>query len=203
MDHLMLYRGVKILYNVRNLCLLSVFCILATKVFGVFCCISWECSFSSLGTPKVAVRLQLLSPPQEGLNQNEKKKTFVWILLCFVFLSFLIFMVILQPLVIKVCGAWQVMCPYNYPENVLERFWSYIPHPQKKVPRCALERRHVDVKRSGTCNSYARSNWILWKLFRPGVSQKKVLVCKEKLKKKKKMFQISCETASSDWLRIP
>jgi hypothetical protein len=36
MDHLMVYRGVKIMYNVRNLCLHSVFCILATKVFGVF-----------------------------------------------------------------------------------------------------------------------------------------------------------------------
>lgn len=186
MDHLMVYRGVKILYSVRNMCLLSVFCILATKVFDVFCSISWECSFSNLGTPKVAVRLQLLSP-QEGLNQNEKK-TFVWILLCFVFLSFRIFMVILEPLVIKVCGAWQVMCPYNYAENVLERFWSYIPHPQKKVPRCA--HRHVDGKRSGTCNSYALSNWILWKLFRPGVSQKKVLVCKEKLKKKENVSNV-------------
>jgi len=40
MDHLMVYRGVKIMYNVSNLCLHSVLCILATKVFGVFGCIS-------------------------------------------------------------------------------------------------------------------------------------------------------------------
>lgn len=70
------------------------------------------------------------------------------------------------------------------------------PHPQKKVSRCALEHRQVDVKRIGTCNSYARSNWTLWKLFRPGISQKKVLVCNEKFKKLR--FHVSCETASSD-----
>lgn len=66
----------------------------------------------------------------------------------------------------------------------------------KKVPLCALEQRQVDVKRSCTCNSHARSNWTLWRLFGPGINQKKVLVRKEKCKKIR--FHVSCETASSD-----
>ena len=40
MDHLMVYRGVKIMYNVRNRGLHSIFCILAAEVFGIYCSMS-------------------------------------------------------------------------------------------------------------------------------------------------------------------